>query len=347
VQGLATSGALATEAGAKQYAALMALAPAYKQVSDYMAQLEEQSKAAAQALAEQAEAARQQAAEALRSTVNSAFSALQSAVEAKKGAVQKSFENVFQTLDGRIAMGNNRGAEVRGFRESLREAASSMGVGPSRQDAQAQIATAVAIARASGRVPDMTGLQDALRALREDASDQFATAVDAQRDQLRTANQIEELGNLTDAALSVEEQMLGAIIAQRAAAETALALEVQRLDALAATAQAQVAAINGTTMAVLDLQTALQQYTGAVSAALANPIINTQARMAQSSIYTAQQSSTMTQDGSAIVAELQNMNSRLSGVESAMNTTASSTSQFAQEFNRVSAGGNALLTEPA
>ncbi|TWI69062.1 uncharacterized protein DUF4214 [Pseudoduganella lurida] len=51
VMGLATSGALATEAGAKTYAGLLALAPAFKQVSDYTDGL---AKAAADLAAQQA-----------------------------------------------------------------------------------------------------------------------------------------------------------------------------------------------------------------------------------------------------------------------------------------------------
>lgn len=62
------------------------------------------------------------------------------------------------------------------------------------------------------------------------------------------------------------------------------------------------------------------------------------------SIYTPQQSGTMTAD-SAVVTELQTLNARMANVEAATVKTADSTDQFATQFHQVSAGGNALAVE--
>lgn len=48
---------------------------------------------------------------------------------------------------------------------------------------------------------------------------------------------------------------------------------------------------------------------------------------------------------SAMVAELQTLNTRMANVEISMTNTAAATGQFAYQFNQVSAGGNALATE--
>jgi hypothetical protein len=48
---------------------------------------------------------------------------------------------------------------------------------------------------------------------------------------------------------------------------------------------------------------------------------------------------------SAMLAELQTLNTRMANVEVNMATTATATGQFAQQFHQVSGGGNALATE--
>lgn len=49
--------------------------------------------------------------------------------------------------------------------------------------------------------------------------------------------------------------------------------------------------------------------------------------------------------GADIAAALTDLNSQLVGLQTAMNRTANSTTQLAQQFDQVSAGGNALATE--
>lgn len=376
VKELAASGALATEEGAKTYAALLALAPAFKAVTD---------------AADQLRAAQVQA---LRDAASDAVGALQRAVDARKTELAASFDDLMGRLDARIAASNTKISGLQALSSLLSgasfaptsAAASAMG----RAQAQAQIATALAIAKAGGMLPSADSLGAAVAAATTDASSQFGSLADLQRDQLRTQNSIIELGAITDAQLSVEQRTLAALQDQRTLAQMTYAAEVARLDALVTSAQMQLDAINGVNVSVLTVAQALTQFTASVTAALGNSTIGGQSGAGAASIeslynsvlgrasdaaglafwtqalkdghtldsirqeflrsdeylggargvYSAQGSGTMVSDGSAMLTEMQTMNTRLQNIEQA-------TRQQADQFDSVSAGGGALLTQAA
>lgn len=432
VLALASSGRLATEEGAKTYAALIALAPAMKLVTDAAAEATQVASDAAQAAAATAQEAAVLLATVLGGAVDSALAGVQRAVAAQRSNVVREFDALMEGISASMDQVNGRIADLRGLLGALSGArGATANPAVSRQMAQQQLAAVLAVARSSGMLPTAADMQTIVDGLKQDTEGQFATLVEFQRDQLRTANQVEQLAGITEGQLSIEERTLEALVGQRAAAQAAHVIELARLDSIVAEAERQVAATNGVEQAVKTIPTALAELAAVIKAVMGNSIAGAAATTQKayneslgrdatqmevdywrqqavagrdiagavassdeakiqalyqkylgrggeaagvdfyeqalargetwqqieqgfmnsaeyaSRIYGPQQSGTMSADGAAMVAELQTMNQRLATVETAMTTTANSTQQFAQQFNNVSAGGNALLTEPA
>ena len=167
--------------------------------------------------------------------VDSAFSVLQAVVNREKALLQES-ANAHRNLSS-----------------ALQGALDGMAVaGQERDDrigAQAQIRAALAIAKASGVLPDASTLKGALSILSKDASSMFATQQDYLRDFYSTQNDIADLAGLTDKALSVDEQSL------------------QALDAILANAQQQVDALKGIDTSIFSLAEAISGFQRAIDAA--------------------------------------------------------------------------------
>ncbi len=94
---------------------------------------------------------------------------------------------------------------------AVKSAAEANGTGLSRAEGQAQISAALAIARASGTLPDAKSLEPALKALAQPSQDLFSTLLDYQRDQARTASDLASLGGMADAQISVQQSQLDAL----------------------------------------------------------------------------------------------------------------------------------------
>lgn len=276
---LATTGQLATAQGA----GLLALAPAFKQLTDYLGELEGATKAAAEAAKEAADAIAQELVNSLRAAAGTAFDTLGRSIAAKKDVLRESFDALMESFDKRIGVSNGRIASLQGLQTALKGARTGAAdtTGMARQMAQAQIGAVLAIARASGVLPEASALEDALRAVGGDATNQFSSMADFQRDQLRTANQIEELAALTDGQLTVEQKTLAALIEQKTQAQIAYAADVAGLDATLAAAQLQLDAVNGVNTSVLSIVTALAQFTASFGAAMGNTTVSQQAGMSQ------------------------------------------------------------------
>lgn len=282
VMDLASSGRLATEEGAKTYAGLLALAPAFKTVTDYTEQLAAAAKdvqaandiQAAKDLQAEKDAAAAQV-DLLRSTAGEAMSALQRAVDSRKSGLTKSFESLMTGIENSITTSSNRITSLKELSGAL-SSANVPGTEMSRQQGQAQILAALAIAKASGVLPDAAGLRAALNAAGNASEDEFSSFVDFQRNQLLTANSIIELGAITDTQLSVEQHTLAALEAQKATAQAAYSSQIAYLDEMLARAQTQVDAINGVNVSVLTVRDAFAAFSSSIGAALSNQTIGSQ-----------------------------------------------------------------------
>lgn len=321
VQTLLNSGALVTEQGAKDYAQLLALAPKFKAVADYLKELNDAAEATAKAEADAAiekaralaadrraleiqimdlqgdavgalaarrsdelasvdatlralyehiyaledeKAAAEAAGQALsenegklRDAANDALSALRDAVGAQKDVVTKAYQEAMSVLDGRIKGLNETINRTTQLSQALRGAMSGIDspeqAVASRAAAQAQITAALAIARASGVLPSLDDLKDALSVVSKDSADQFSSFADYQRSVARTNAELEALGGLTDNQLSTAERQLRAEEAQKTLLEQSYQAEVARLDALVTAAQLELDTLNGVRTGVLSV----------------------------------------------------------------------------------------------
>lgn len=322
VQDLTTSNALATDAGRQLYATLLALAPAFKAVTDYATEM----KAAANDRASAALDALGKAVDAQKNIVTAAYDKAMTAIQTRIDSLSDSIgtlTNLSSVLKGALAGVDTPGA-----------------VSASRAVAAADVQAALAIARASGVLPSADSLSAALATLKANSSDQFATLAEYQRSVAQSNAAIEALGGLTDGQLSVAEQQLAALTAQRDALTAANVAELARLDSLVSAAQAQINAVNGLNTSVLTIGQALVNlyYATGVLAGYTGISATTVAPGAAPAGVI---------DTNALLTEMRVLNERIASMEAAAARTAASTEQFAGQFNQVSAGGNSLVVEMA
>ena len=217
--------------------------------------------AQAQALEAQAQAQRdatqaaKDRASSLLSSVDSAFGVLQRVVGREKAALQD-----------RIATEQAIIIKHQALSSSLRSALDSM-VAPGqelsdRQSARSQIETALAIAKASGSLPDAESLKRALSVVGQDASALYATQQDYLRDFYTTQNDIASLADLTDSTLSVEEKSL-----------KALEEDGKRLDKILENAQKQIDVLKGIDLTALSIDQGIAALAQSIGAAMRNPIV--------------------------------------------------------------------------
>lgn len=305
VQGLVQSGALATEAGAKTYAGLLAVAPAFKAVADAAAELAQKrsglegqifdlthSATEATARARQLELAALDASlrplqeriyalqdeakaladneTALRGFVDSALAGVSRAVNAQKAKIQTVYQDAMTALGSSIDTVGAAITKTSSLASSLKSTLSGMVLegqeGAGRAAAQAQLETALAIAKAGGALPDAESIQSALATASRSSPGDFASFLDYQRDFAKTASVIAELSGLTDVKLTDQQRQLEVLKDQKDLAQKAYEAEVSRLDGLLTTAQQQVDAIRGVDNSVLTVTAAIATLTAAIGA---------------------------------------------------------------------------------
>lgn len=263
---LVQSGALATEAGAKTYAGLMALAPAFKQVAD---------NAAALGNAMRAENDRQKS--MMGGLLDNAMATLQSSVDWQRSSITAAFGKSMAEMEKHIDHLNGSIGETRALSQSLRHSLSGMAMpgseGASRAAAQSQIANALRVAKATGVLPSAEDLRDALATVGRDSANEFGSYSEYARDMARTAADIAALDDITGKQLSVEERSLAAALAQRDQMKAIYDAQMAGLDQTLAMAQNQVDAVNGVQKTLKTLVAALAGLQAAIAGAKASPTI--------------------------------------------------------------------------
>lgn len=196
------------------------------------------------------------AATVLLAGVDSAFTALQSVVSREKTAVQTMVEAHSAAVTKLQSLSDALHSTLDSLQSSDQKLAE-------RAVGQAQIRTALAIAKAGGPLPDADSLKNALSAVQQDASDQFSTYADYLRDLYQTQNDIGALAGLTDSSLTVEEQALQAAKDQ-----------LTSLDGILTNAQALIDEAKGQSTTLLSIDQAMGALTAAILAAQANPVVS-------------------------------------------------------------------------
>lgn len=336
----------------------------------------------------------------LKDAVSSALTNLTSVVNAQKSAASSAYQATMASFSASIESVNGRIKELSDLASTFRGAMvgveSDSQTAGSRAAAKAQITAALAIAKASGVLPSPESLADAFAAINNDASDQFSTLAEYQRDVAKTNSELGALAGLSGKELTMAEQQLRSMESSRMQAEANYSAEIGRLDALLATGQAQVDAVNGVDTRVMTLAgsiallatsiQAMQQgatpsnpggsnlsleqlyktvlgrapdeagyafwkkaygdvidsteYADFIKAA--QPELDAQERMRKQG-----EAATMSGNGRQTYSEVGVSPQSGQSMIALLERVANSNEQLASQFNKVSGGGNSLLTEPA
>lgn len=292
---------LTTEAGARAYATLIQIAPAFRQIADVDAsifeeradlqkELDQLTMSAAQLLAQQRAAldesnrslfdqiqaikaqktAAEQAAEAIQKAKDSASSLL-GGVDGAFSVLQKVVGRQKEALQDDIQARTEAVNKLKSLTEAARNSLNGMRTPEQQQASQAQaradIGAALAIARAGGGLGDTEALQKAISALGNGPSmDAYATYQDYQRDLFGTQGDLAELAKLTDGALTIEERAL------KAAQDQA-----KQLDEMLKREQEQIDVLKGLSTIGLSIEQAIKALQGAMAMARQNPVVSASA----------------------------------------------------------------------
>ena len=248
------------------------------------------SEAAAQALREAAQA-RQRDADTARSGTDAALAAVRSAVQAQTAAAEAQLTAAYDLLIEGIerqklaATATRQAAQetlqaARGIFEYLGDQIDQLrgtaGAGMTSAQGRAAIQSAVAVARATGALPDQDSLAKAVAAARGGLdSSRFVTSVDQRRATLLLAQDLADLQEVAGTQATVAEQALQVAEDQLAALESAAEqAEKQHRASLAAlqessaqqiaAAQAQVDELRGVNNSVLSVSASLQALAAAL-----------------------------------------------------------------------------------
>jgi hypothetical protein len=231
-----------------------------------------------------AEAAKEAAAR-IAGAVSSAFDVLKRSVQGQKDVVTAAYETAAARIASRIDTVNASIARLTSLSGALRSTLDTIGIGPGRAEAQAQLSAALAIARAGGVLPTAEQLQPALKAIQQPSEALFTTFADYQRDFQRTANDIAALGELTDNQTTVAQRTLDALNSEATTLRAGFDAEIARLDGILTSAQRQVDALNGISSAVVSLANAVRTFNGATATATSARPENTS--ISDATIYSA------------------------------------------------------------
>lgn len=193
--------------------------------------------------------------------VTAAYSALQRSAAAQKTALADAYKVSSDALKTLISDTGASITKLSSLSSALKNSLNGMSApgseSASRAGAQAQLVTALAIARAGGALPSAESLQTALSKVTQPATAMFGSFEAYQKDFYQTALTISGLSELTDSTASIQQRTLDALNAQSNTLDATYASEVARLDKLVDWGKAQVDAMNGVDTSVQSLGAAI------------------------------------------------------------------------------------------
>lgn len=298
--------------------------------------------AAAEAAAEAAAKQKEERDAALRTGISTALSVVKEAIASRKTEIKSAFDDL---MAGFAASIDTWSTKLTGLR-SLSSLLSGAKVGAtqnaaSRESAQAQIEAALLIAKSSGVLPSADSLRDAIGAVSADNSEQFATMLEYQREQQRAARSIAGLSGLTEDQISTAEATLLAIQAQKAEASAAYTRQIGALDLIVEAGQRAADIALGTYTATVGVGQGVSMLNAALQAMKFNTMLTSAADSGRAS------APAPAQTVASLQTTIDQLTAQMASMQTSMARTANSTQQLAQQFDSVSAGGNALFTESA
>ncbi|MDP3876020.1 MAG: tape measure protein [Methylobacter sp.] len=212
----------------------------------------------------------QKAVDDAKTGTDTAMKVLQKAVEAERKTITEKYNAGIKTTQDAIDLLGKSTDKLKGLSSALKSFLDNLVIKGQeafyRAEAQAQLSTALIIAKAGGGINNPDELIKAINTVARPSEDLFGNFIDYQRDFLLTANTISELNDLTDVALSVDELQLKALKDSLDIDKKWYDAEMSRLDDIVDNAQAQIDAVNGVTVAVMTVDAAINNLAVAMSA---------------------------------------------------------------------------------
>lgn len=196
------------------------------------------------------------------SAVNSAFATVQRSIEARKNAITNSFNEIMETIQGRVEAAQAAVGVSGGILSSLEGASGTSGM--TRGAGLAYLRSL----RGASRISDQKKLDDALQAIAEPSEGLYTNFVDYQRDFADQRNLIAELEEKARYQLSTDEQTLLEIQNEAQAAQARYDGQIEKLDEQLDAAQEQLNALYGIETSVKDVNQAIAELSAAVLAAV-------------------------------------------------------------------------------
>ena len=196
------------------------------------------------------------------SAVNSAFATVQRSIEARKNAITNSFNEIMETIQGRVEAAQAAVGVSGGILSSLEGASGTSGM--TRGAGLAYLRSL----RGASRISDQKKLDDALQAIAEPSEGLYTNFVDYQRDFADQKNLIRELEEKARYQLSTDEQTLLEIQNEAEAAQARYDGQIEKLDEQLDAAQEQLNALYGIETSVKDVSAAIADLSAAVLAAV-------------------------------------------------------------------------------
>lgn len=205
---------------------LMAMSASFAQVADYATKLFDDVETAAR---DAAEAAQELALANAENVVDGAWRNFESAVNREKDYWQEiasASQEAISMISGSVSLLQSNARDLYGTVDSTQQMLAAQGM--------VYIENALSSVRGGSSITGFDGLQDAISAARGGISGGvYASEFERQRDTLVLAGQLSELGELSDAQLSVEEKALKAAQEQIEQLDATLEYWQQQLDGTA------------------------------------------------------------------------------------------------------------------
>ncbi|MDF1486700.1 phage tail length tape measure family protein [Ramlibacter sp. H39-3-26] len=245
-----------TEEGRAAWAMLMQLSGAFASITTTAEDAAAAEKERQRAQEDERKRAQEESQRAYEERLRAEADARKAATDAAWQAMQRSIAAARDVVQAEIALREERIAAARAVvditRDQARELRGQVSSVASMTAAQASawIDNALTAARTTGYLPDAQGLGQAITDARSGMGTQaYANRLDYEAAQLILANKLDAIGNVGDAQLTTDEQLL----------EQAKK-EVDRLDMLIKSGRDALDAARGNTVAVQDVESAVREF---------------------------------------------------------------------------------------
>ncbi|SNX59724.1 hypothetical protein SAMN06296273_1160 [Nitrosomonas ureae] len=191
--------------------------------------------------------------------LNSAFVDLQKSVDAERKRATDQYNVALEQVNSRIQQVSDSIGKLKNLSGALANTVDALRP-ISRDEAKFQILSAINTAKAGGGLPEVGDINKALSALQSNNITGARSSFELAREQAKTANLVQELGDLTDSQLTIEERSLKQLEGHQRTLQEGFQNEMDRLDSLIERAQLEINSINGLNTSIVDLTKAIANF---------------------------------------------------------------------------------------